>query len=278
MYHAAALPLWVWDKQGDPPTMEVGSPEWIEASLARLDELERERAQHEAALETVEDPATLKRHTEAFTRLDTEIKSLYAQLEAVADDDDEGDDESEANIEASVPRATQGDDELSAPHYSAMATPAPTPQSKPVAKPIVRGSDNPFGSPSPSPSPSGGGGFDAPAPISMGDDDIKPAGGGAKWAFIGVLLIAGIGVGGYFIYQDMQSKKPAAAPESAEPDKVIRAVGVPDDTEAPPTAPSGTATISPNANPTTDAGKKKKKDDEEDKPNPLKLKGGDGPL
>jgi hypothetical protein len=256
--------------------MEVGSPEWIEASLARLDELERERAQHEAALETVEDPATLKRHTEAFTRLDTEIKSLYAQLEAVADDD-EGDDEGEANVEASVPRATQGDDELSAPHFSAMATPAPAPQSKPVAKPIVRGSDNPFGS-SPSPSPSGGGGFDAPASISMGDDDIKPAGGGAKWAFIGLVVLAGLGVGGYFVMQNMKAKAPADAPASAEPDKVIRAAGVPDDTEAPPTAPSGHATISPNANPTTDAGKKKKKDDEEDKPNPLKLKGGDGPL
>jgi hypothetical protein len=277
VYHAAApYPLWVWDKQGDPRTMEVGSPEWIEASLARLDELERERAKHEAALETVEDPATLKRHTEAFTRLDTEIKSLYAQLEAVADDDDEGDDESEANdVEVSVPRATQGDDELSAPHISAMATPAPAAvQSKPVAKPIVRESDNPFGSPSPS--PSGGGGFDAPAPISMGDDDIKPAGGGAKWALLALVVIGGVGVGGYFVWQDMQSKKAPAAPTSAEPDKVIRAVGVPDDTEAPPTAPSGHATISPNANPTTPVVTKKKKEEEEKKP--LKLKGGDGPL
>lgn len=257
--------------------MEVGSPEWIEASLARLDELERERAQHEAALETVEDPATLRRHTEAFTRLDTEIKSLYAKLEAVADDDDEGDDESEENdVDAEVPRATQGDDELSAPHYSALATPAPAAQPKPVAKPIVHASDDPFGS-SPSPSSGGGGGFDAVAPMSMDDD--KPAGGGAKWAFIGLLVVAGLGVGGYFYWQSMQSKTPAAGTESAEPDKVIRAAGVPDDTEAPPTAPSGHATISPNANPTSsDAAKKKKKDDEEDKPNPLKLKGDGGPL
>jgi hypothetical protein len=262
--------------------MEVGSPEWIEASLARLDELERERAQHEAALETVEDPATLKRHTEAFTRLDTEIKSLYAQLESVADDDESEDDESEANELEASPRATQGDDELSAPHFSAMATPAPAPapQPKPVAKPIVRDSDdNPFGS-SPSPSPSGGGGFDAVSSMPMGSDDDKPAGGGAKWAFLGLLVVAGLGVGGYFYWQDMQSKKaPAAGAESAEPEKVIRAAGVPDDTEAPPTAPSGHATISPNANPMpSDAGKKKKKDDEEDKPDPLKLKGGDGPL
>lgn len=255
--------------------MEVGSPEWIEASLGRLDELERERAQHEAALETVEDPAALRRHTEAFTRLDTEIKSLYAQLEAVADDDDEDGDESEASVDASVPRATQGDDELSAPHFSAM-TPAPAVQPKPVAKPIVRESENPFGSPSPS--PSGGAGFGAPASVSMGDDDVKPAGGGGKWVFIGLVVLAGIGVGSYFAWQNMQAKTPDPAAGSGEPEKVIRAAGVPDDTEAPPTAPSGHATISPNANPTpTDAGKKKKKDDE-DKPNPLKLKGGDGPL
>jgi hypothetical protein len=264
--------------------MEVGSPEWIEASLARLDELERERAKHEDALETVEDPATLKQHTEAFTRLDTEIKSLYAQLEAVADDDDEGDDEGDANddIEA-TPRATQGDDELSAPHFSAMATAAPATAApateapapaKPVAKPIVRESDNPFGSPSPS--PSGGGGFDAPAPISIGDDDLKPAGGGAKWAFIGLLVVAGLGVGAYFAWQNMQANAPAA-PESTEPEKVIRAAGVPDDTEAPPVVPSGPATLSPSSQTPTDSGKKKKMDDE-DKPKPLKLNDGDGPL
>jgi hypothetical protein len=252
--------------------MDVGSPEWIEASLARLDELERERDEHEAALETVEDPAELKKHTEAFTRLDAEIKALYAKLEAVADDSE--DDESDAGeVEAEVPRATQGDDELSAPHFSPMPAAAP---SKPVAKPIVRDNDNPFGS-SPSPSPSGGGGFDAVVPMSSGDDDLKPAGGSAKWVFIGLLVVAGVGVGGYFVWQDMQSKKAAApAAGAGEPEKVIRAAGVPDDTEAPPTAPSGEATISPNANQPVVS--KKKKKEEEEGPDPLKLKEGDGPL
>jgi hypothetical protein len=248
--------------------MELGSPEWIEASLGRLDELERERAEHEEALETVEEPTALRRHTEAITRLDAEIKSLYAQLESFADEEEE-----EEENAAAAPELTEGDDELSAPHPSAMAA-APAPEKKPVAKPIVRESDNPFGSPSPSPSPSGGGGFDAPAPVSFDDD--KPAGGGAKWAFIGLIVVAGLGVGSYFVWQNMQASKPAA-PTAAEPDKVIRAAGVPDDTEAPPAVPGGTATISPNATQTT-VNKKKKKDDEEDKPNPLKLKGGDGPL
>jgi uncharacterized coiled-coil protein SlyX len=251
--------------------MEVGSPEWIEASLARLDELERERAEHEEALETVEDPAALKRHTEAFTRLDAEIKDLYAKLEAVADDSEDDDSEG-SDVDTEVPRATVGDDELSAPHMYSTPTPAPP---KPQAKPIVH-AENPFGS---SPSPSGGGGFDAVAsmPMSSGDDDLKPSGGGAKWAFLGLLVVAGIGVGGYFVWTDMQAKKASEPTGPAEPEKVIKAKGVPDDTEAPPTAPSGEATISPNANQPTVTSKKKKKDDE-DKPNPLKLKGGDGPL
>lgn len=255
--------------------MEVGSPEWIEASLARLDELERERAQHEDALETAEDPAELKRHTEAFTRLDAEIKDLYAKLEAIADDSE--DDESEAGGgEAEVPRATQGDDELSAPHISAF-TPPENPS--PVAKPIVREVDNPFGS---SLSPSGGGGgFDAVASMPMsgvGDDDLEPVGGGAKWVFVGVVVVAGLSVGGYFVWQNMQSKAAAETNQPAEPEKVIRAASVPDDTEAPPTAPSGQATISPNATQQSSPSSKKKKKDDEDKPTPLKLKGGDGPL
>src|SRR5262245_42033559 len=208
--------------------MEVGSPEWIEASLARLDELERERAEHEEALETAEDPAELRRHTEAFTRLDAEIKSLYAKLEAVADDSE--DDESDAGgMDSEVPRATQGDDELSAPHISSMA-------GSKQAKPIVRGSDSPFGS-SPSPSPSDYGASAASvapmAPMSSGgDDDFKPAGGGAKWAFVALVVVAGIGVGGYFAWQNMQANAAAKPAGSTEPDQVIRAAGVPDDTEA----------------------------------------------
>ena len=251
--------------------MEVGSPEWIEASLARLDELERERAEHEEALETAEDPAVLKRHTEAFTRLDAEIKSLYAKLEAVADDSE--DDESDASdVDSEVPRATQGDDELSAPHISSMKQPV---ASSKQAKPIVRDSESPFGS-SPSPSPNDYGSVGTVAPSSMGDDDVKPAGGGAKWAFLGLIVVAGIGTGGFFVWKDMQAKAAAQPTGSSEPDKVIRAAGVPDDTEAPPTAPSGTATISPNANQPVVS--KKKKKDEDDGPDPLKLKGDDGPL
>lgn len=265
--------------------MEVGSPEWIEASLARLDDLERQRGEHESALEDADDPAVLKRHTEALERLDAELKTLYAQLEAIADDEDEdGESEEAPSPEEGSPVATQADDELSAPHLAPTA-PAPAPEPAPaaapapvaaaMAAPVAQAADNPFASPSDF--GGGGGGFDAPTPVSISDDDLKPKGGGAKWAFLIVVLLGGVGVGGFFLWQNMQANKPApTAPE--EPPVVIKAVGVPDDTEAPPTVPGGTATISPTANLDNGANSKKKKKEDEKKAKPIKLKTGDGPL
>ena len=40
--------------------MEVGSQEWIEASLEKLEVLEQERAEAEQAIETATDPADLE--------------------------------------------------------------------------------------------------------------------------------------------------------------------------------------------------------------------------
>ena len=135
--------------------MEVGSPEWIEASLAKLDVLERQRGEHEAALESATDPLTLKQHNDALERLDAEIKSLYAQLEAVAGEEEEQDeDDDDAEV---VPRVTQGDDELSAPHmtrddssFAAASTPAQdwaAPVAAPIqSAPIGAAAESPFGS------------------------------------------------------------------------------------------------------------------------------------
>jgi hypothetical protein len=247
--------------------MEVGSPEWIEASLARLDDLERQRGDHEAALEDASDPAQLKRHTEALERLDVEIKSLYAQLESVAGDDEAGDeDEPAEDEEEGAPVPTQGDDELSAPHFK--------PAAAAKAAPVAAAADNPFGSP-PSDFGGGGGGFEA-TPAPMGDDDIK-VGGSGKWVFLALVVLAGIGVGGFFVWQNMQAKKADVPAGPTEPPVVIKAAGVPDDTEAPPTVPGGTATISPTANiDPGDTGKKKKV--EEKKAKPIKLKTDGGPL
>ncbi|MFO7567790.1 MAG: hypothetical protein R6X02_34425 [Enhygromyxa sp.] len=215
--------------------MEVGSPEWIEASLAKLDKLERERDEHEAALESASDPATLGQHNAAVERLDAEIKALYAQLEAVAGEEEEQDEEDDDV----VPRSTQADDELSAPHVSAEPTPAPAAAENPFGGAAGGAAENPFGG--------SGGGFDAPAPMAF-DDDFEPKGGGAKWAVIGLVVVAGIGIGGYFAWQNMQAQK---AKEQATPDTVeeikIEAAQIREDTEAPNAVKGGDATISPTA-------------------------------
>jgi uncharacterized coiled-coil protein SlyX len=262
--------------------MEVGSPEWIEASLARLDDLEQQRTTLQKAVETVSDPATLRQHNSAIERLSGEIKSLYAQLESVAEEDEEDEDEDE-EADGS-PTATQGDDELSAPHFSAYDTDSPAAEiPEPSRAPAPVAADNPFSSPASAAAVGSAGppgGFGASAPASF-DDDLKPAGGGGKWVFLLVVLLGAGGVGGYFAWQNMQASKPADAGPTG-PDVVIQAAEVPDDTEAPNAVQGGDATISPNANGSGgggnsgDANSKKKK--EEKKTKPIVLKGGDGPL
>ena len=265
--------------------MEVGSPEWIEASLAKLDVLERQRGEHEAALETATDPSTLKQHNDALERLDDEIKSLYAQLESVAGEEEEQDeDEDDAEV---VPRVTQGDDELSAPHVartesgsgSGFGSGLGSGLDAPMAAPVSAAAESPFGG-------SGGGGYEAPAPAIGLDDDV-PKGGGAKWAFLGLVVIAGLGVGGYFVWQNMEAQKAKdeAKPAAAEEIK-IDAAQVREDTEAPNAAKGGDATISPTANghtsgsPGGDGGGSSsgvKKVDEKKK-KPLQIKGTGDPL
>ncbi|HEY0139030.1 MAG TPA: hypothetical protein VGB85_33315 [Nannocystis sp.] len=62
--------------------------DWIQESLARLESLEEERNRHEAALETSTDPAALRMNAQAIERLDAKIRSLYAELEAAAEQGD----------------------------------------------------------------------------------------------------------------------------------------------------------------------------------------------
>jgi hypothetical protein len=252
--------------------MEVGSPEWIEASLARLDELERERDEHEAALESAHDPLTLAEHNNAIERLDAEIKSLYAQLEAVADDDDE-DEEQAAGDEGEAedaPRVTVGDEELSSPYVSAPSVAEPA--ESPIESPLAAAAEQPLGG-----APVG---FDTPPPVAF-DDDLAPKGGSGKWVLLGLVIVGGLGVGSFFAWQNMQAQKQAQPQADAEPEKVIRAAEIREDTEAPNTAPSGQATISPNANPTTkssDSGGSGKKVVEPKKKKPLKINSADDPL
>jgi len=76
----------------------MATEDWIQESLARLESLEEERNRHEAALETANDSTELRMHTQAIERLEAKIRSLYAELEAAAeqgDGADAGEDEDE---------------------------------------------------------------------------------------------------------------------------------------------------------------------------------------
>lgn len=82
---------------------------WIQESLARLESLEEERNRHESALETANDSATLRVHTQAIERLDAQIKTLYAELESASEhgENDVFDDEDGEN---DVSDAEDGED------------------------------------------------------------------------------------------------------------------------------------------------------------------------
>ncbi|EDM74117.1 hypothetical protein PPSIR1_33054 [Plesiocystis pacifica SIR-1] len=243
--------------------MEVGSPEWIESSLARLEELERQQGEHEAALETATDPAELQKHTAELQRLDEELKGLYAQLEAVAGEDED---------EADAPSETMGDDEISRPVEVA----PPVAAAAPLAEPVAAAAESPFGA---APAAAADSPFDTSPPLPVGDDDLK-VGNSSKWVFIALVLVAGVGVSGWFAYQNMVANQPAPEPEKG-PTKRIEASAIPDDTEEPNAVQGGDATVSPTAGGGTKAGsggggKKKKKTEKKKKK--LEIGGSGDPL
>lgn len=255
--------------------MQAGSPEWIEASIAKLEQLETERAEHEAAIETLKEPMAIRRHNDALAKLDAEIKSLYAQLEQYAEEDE---DEEEAETAAAAAAAaapaprTVGDEELSAPHRAA---PAVAPAAAPLAAPIAHTP--------PAAAPVSAAPVMAPAPSYESDDDLKPGGKG-KWVILGLLLVGGLGAGGFFFMQNQ--KKPEEKPAASQGDAaVIKAADVPDDTEAPKAAKGADVDRTPVDDPAADAAAKraaerdeKKKADKEKEKKKIKLGGTDEPL
>lgn len=225
--------------------MEMGSPEWIEESLARLESMEQERDQHEGALETATDADALREHSEAIDRLDEQIKALYEQLESVA-----GEEESE--------EADDVDDVIRTSPFERDETPAAAEPVAPVednplaaapaAAPAVEElEDNPFGAPSRAPSspaaaaPAASFAVDTPAVDTSYDFDEK-GGGMGKWVVIAVLLIGG-GVGGFMFYKNQN--KPAPVPTAPAEARVIEASTVPDDTQGPKGAKGADADRTP---------------------------------
>ena len=180
-----------------PPTED-----WIQESLARLESLEEERNRHEAALETATDPAVLRMNAQAIERLDAKIRSLYAELEAAAEQGEEAGADEEVAAEADeedvgtnettamfhrdtlVAQATAGKAaaapapaaapvQAAAPVRAAAAVAAAAPVSNPVASPV----SSPFGgAPTSTPTASPFGGAPASTPTA------SPFGGGAPAA------------------------------------------------------------------------------------------------
>lgn len=216
--------------------MAMGSPDWIEESLARLESMEQERDEHEKALESATDADELRRHSESIDRLDEEIKQLYAALEAVAEG--EGEEEEEAVDEVDeVIRTTPFEREA---EPAAAPAPEPEPEPAPVAAAALDDlPDDPFAVPGSDPAPAAAPAampaaapaFANPAPMAMDTSFDEPKSGGAgKWIVLMVLLVGG-GAGGYMFWKNNQ-KAPPPPPAPTEA-KVIEATAVPDDTQGP---------------------------------------------
>jgi hypothetical protein len=186
---------------------------WIQNSLARLEYLEAQKGHLEA-----------RGDYSRLAEVNAEIQALYQALEAVADASE-----------------------------SAPANASPAMASHPViAQPMSNvPTPSPFGSPSMAPA--------APAPMAsvpFGDDfsgsdypsmsgisQIRSPSSAGKWVVVGLLLVGGVGVGGWLLSQGKpETPRPSSQPGDA---KVIMASDVPDDTQEPDAARGGSADRTP---------------------------------
>jgi len=183
----------------------MATEDWIQESLARLESLEEERSRHEAALETADDAAALRMHAQAVERLDAKIRSLYAELEAAAEqgdgadastsaddradvdaddgeDDDELDDGDQQSGKPEVETRLFRRDDVAAQAAAVInAAPAqPAPVSSPVAAPFGGSppAASPFGGSAPVASPFGGS-PPAASPFGGSPPQASPFGGSA---------------------------------------------------------------------------------------------------
>lgn len=190
--------------------MTAAEQDWVQQSLARLEQLEQQRVELEAS-----------GHTDKLAEVDEEIASLYEVLESVADDS-----EGAANpAVAAVPAA-------------AVAVPAPAPAI-----------DNPFGPP-PAAAPAGPGvaapaaamaapaaAIAAPQPDYSAYDDDFDAPKSKTGLIVGIVAVLAVGGGAvaFFAMQGAQNEE-KAEPAKKEPGKVLEAGEIPDDTSEPKVA------------------------------------------
>lgn len=223
--------------------MAIGSQEWIEQSLARLEQLEQQREKHEKALETAIDGEALRENSEAIDKLDEEIKSLYAALEAVAEEEDEAPEDEEAGQSAVTNQFSReadaeiGDSQSTPAAIPVADPPLGSPFDGPPASPTAATTSDvgdlgsPFGGPPAAvePAPAINPDF---ASTYAGDDDIKVKGGAGKWILIGLVVVGAAGGGGYYYYNQQQKNAPPPPVEKG-PVQVIEAGEVPPDSEGP---------------------------------------------
>ena len=212
--------------------MNAAQPDWVQQSLARLEALEAQREQLEAAGQY-----------DRLAELDEEIVSLYEVLESVADDGDSG----AANMGEGAP-PVQAPAQAWPPEAAPPAEAWP-PQGASVAAPAAALAA-PMPGPFDAPSPYDGGPFGAPpvgAPVQAppaafggggfeGYDDVDdtPRSSKAPLVILGILVLVGAGVG---VAMTMGGQEPPPAPaEPAGPAKVISSSEIPEDTQEPKAA------------------------------------------
>jgi hypothetical protein len=191
---------------------------WIQNSLERLEELEVQREQLVAGGQTYR-----------LAEVDEEIATLYETLEAVAADDD-------APQQAAV---------AAVPEMAAHAAASEVVGSPFDAPPAAAATDtgSPFDAP-PSAAPPGpmvaSPGFDDNAPLFAYDDvDVRPPGSKAPMLLGALLVVAGLGAGGWYVTQQ-KAAEPVHQPTAGEA-KVIDASAIPEDTQEPDAARGGAA-------------------------------------
>lgn len=208
--------------------MNAVEPDWVQQSIARLEQLEAHREQLEATGQT-----------DRLAELDEEIASLYEVLESVADD---------GSADAANVGAAPAPMPAAAPEQAWPPAQAWPPQSAPMAAPAAS-----LAAPMPGPFdavPVHGGPYNAPAmgapvqaavPADFGggfqgydDVDDTPRSSKAPLVILGILVLVGAGVG---VAMTMGGGDPPPAPtEPAGPAKVISSSEIPEDTQEPKAA------------------------------------------
>lgn len=183
---------------------------WIQGSIARLETLEAQREQLAATGQTA-----------ALAEVDEEIRALYEVLESAA-----GEDQAPANTGTPALGLAPAPSMAPAPLAMPMQAPVQPMQPMQLMQPPMS-----MGAPSMAMDPMSGS-------TSYALDDDKPSRGALPFV-IGGLVVAVLGVGGFFVMNGKGDKE--AKPAPIEPAKEIKAGAIAEDTQEPVVAKGANA-------------------------------------